>query len=135
MENGKCILRASELFFRILNDILWLIYMEETWPKTTLINIIQNCYPELFDIEYDYTSESVEKHTIYHLNELPIKVGFSCDQEEIMRSVLEKAGIKNEFRQRRIDPFLEVEKFKFPADELYYIIPSSGKKTPLRKAG
>ena len=70
-----------------------------------------------------------------HLNELPIKVGFSCDQEEIMRSVLEKAGIKNEFRQRRIDPFLEVEKFKFPADELYYIIPSSGKKTPLRKAG
>ena len=43
--------------------------------KTTLINIIQNCYPGLFNIEYDYTTEAVEKHTIYHLNELPISLG------------------------------------------------------------
>jgi len=49
-----------------------------------------------------------------HLGELPIPVGFSPNQEEIMRSVLEKAGLKNEFRQRRIDPFLEVQKFDFP---------------------
>ena len=49
-----------------------------------------------------------------HLGELPIPVGFSPNQEEIMRSVLGKAGLKNEFRQRRIDPFLEVQKFDFP---------------------
>ena len=89
----------------------------------------------LVNINWAFDSKYWNISIYSHLNELPIKVGFSCDQEEIMRSVLEKAGIKNEFRQRRIDPFLEVEKFKFPADELYYIIPSSGKKTPLRKAG
>ena len=67
-----------------------------------------------------------------HLGELPIPVSFSLNQEEIMRSVLEKAGLKNEFRQRRIDPFLEVQKFDFPEQVLPYEL-SKGQLIKLQK--
>lgn len=46
-----------------------------------------------------------------HLKELPMEVTMSDDQEFIMRSVLDKAGLKTEFNERRIDPFLNTSQF------------------------
>mgnify|MGYP001158227882 FL=1 len=43
-----------------------------------------------------------------HLLGIPATVTFCQDQEQIMRSVLASAKLASEFRQRRIDPFLEV---------------------------
>ena len=70
-----------------------------------------------------------ESRFFSHLNELPIPVTFSLDQENIMRKVLDKAGIKSEFHQRRIDPFLEVEKFDLRAKNDQIL--SKGKIVPL----
>ena len=50
-----------------------------------------------------------------HLDELPLQVTFSSDQESIMRSILNKAKLKTEFHERRIDPFLETEQFDLSA--------------------
>jgi len=66
-----------------------------------------------------------------HLSELPTNVSFSDNQEIIMRRVLEKAGLKSEFHQRRIDPFLETQKYGFKKDESYTVISSNGQKIRL----
>ncbi len=52
-----------------------------------------------------------------HLNELPLQVTMSDDQEFIMRSVLDKAGLNNEFKERRIDPFLNASQFDLMKDQ------------------
>ena len=52
-----------------------------------------------------------------HLNELPLQVTMSDDQEFIMRSVLDKAGLNKEFNERRIDPFLNASQFDLVKDQ------------------
>jgi Rad3-related DNA helicase len=61
----------------------------------------------------------------YHLDELPLEVLHTHDQEEIMRSVLRISGLKKEFHERRIDPFLEAEKFPFADKIIAPIIPNT----------
>ena len=63
----------------------------------------------------------------YHLGELPLEVLFTHDQEEIMRSVLKVSGLKKEFHERRIDPFLEAEKFPLADKIIAGIHGKSGK--------
>ena len=64
----------------------------------------------------------------YHLGELPLEVLYTHDQEEIMRSVLKVSGLKKEFHERRIDPFLETEKFPFTDKIFANIHGKSGKR-------
>lgn|GEM_PF-3762052 len=47
-------------------------------------------------------------HFQSHLLNLPVPVTFSSNQEIIMRNILSYARLKTEFKERRIDPFLEV---------------------------
>lgn len=46
------------------------------------------------------------------LYNLPLQVTLSHDQEFIMRTILKRAGLHTEFKNRHIDPFLEVAKFE-----------------------
>ena len=39
--------------------------------KTTLLRMIQNTFPDVFDVSTEYTYDTPEKHTIYEINELP----------------------------------------------------------------
>jgi len=39
--------------------------------KTTLLRMIQNTFPDAFDVSTEYSRETPEKHTIYEINELP----------------------------------------------------------------
>ena len=64
----------------------------------------------------------------YHLGELPLEVLYTHDQEEIMRSVLKVSGLEKEFHERRIDPFLETEKFPFADKIIANIHVQSGKR-------
>ena len=39
--------------------------------KTTLLRMIENTFPDVFDVSTEYTRDTPEKHTIYEVNTQP----------------------------------------------------------------